>query len=98
MKKLLVIGMLGIGFLLNGCISPKTDAFLVGAGLGAGVTYYFLNGGKIDGIGKNSFSNSTQTSHQNVADTSIPAELEWYYFDRDLYEQILLNQKQSKLN
>ena len=97
MKKFLI--MLGIGFLLNGCISPKTDALLVGAGLGAGVTYYFLNGGKSDGISKVSLSNSLQNSpKQNITDTSIPSELEWYYFDRDLYEQTLLNQKQSLAN
>ena len=67
MKKILVICILGL-ILLSGCISPKTDAFLLGAGLGAGATYYFLNGGKIDGIGKNSFQG---TSQQSIADTSM---------------------------
>ena len=93
MKKILVICILGL-ILLSGCISPKTDAFLLGAGLGAGATYYFLNGGKIDGIGKNSFQG---TSQQSIADTSIPSELEWYYFNPDLQEQIFLNQKQSQI-
>ncbi|WP_104722068.1 hypothetical protein [Helicobacter mesocricetorum] len=66
---------------LQGCISPKTDAFLLGAGVGSGVTYYFLNGGKIDGISKKSLIPNKQ---ENIMDVSIPAELEWYYFESEL--------------
>ena len=66
---------------LRGCISPKTDAFLLGAGIGSGVTYYFLNGGKIDGISQKSL---TQNKQNKIVDVSIPAELEWYYFESEL--------------
>ena len=69
---------------------PKNRCFLLGAGLGAGATYYFLNGGKIDGIGKNSFQG---TSQQSIADTSIPSELEWYYFNQDLQIDIRIESK-----
>ena len=65
---------------LNGCISPKTDAFLLGAGIGAGATYYFLKGGKIDGISKKSITKESS----NIIDSSIPADLEWLYFDQEL--------------
>ncbi|AWI34284.1 hypothetical protein [Helicobacter apodemus] len=68
-------------FALGGCISPRTDAFLLGAGIGSGVTYYFLNGGKIDGISKKSL---TQNKQGKIVDVSIPAELEWYYFESEL--------------
>ncbi len=66
---------------LGGCISPKTDAFLLGAGIGSGVTYYFLNGGEIDGISQKSL---TQNKQNKIVDVSIPAELEWYYFESEL--------------
>ena len=66
---------------LEGCISPRTDAFLLGAGIGSGVTYYFLNGGKIDGISKNSLMRDKQAETKGIIDVSIPAELEWYYFE-----------------
>lgn len=72
---------------LGGCISPKTDAFLLGAGIGSGVTYYFLNGGKIDGISKKSLTQNkqnTQNQQNKIVDVSIPAELEWYYFESEL--------------
>lgn len=67
-------------FGLGGCISPRADAFLLGAGIGSGVTYYFLNGGKIDGISKNSL---TQNKQNKMVDVSIPGELEWYYFESE---------------
>lgn len=73
-----------IAISLSGCISPKTDAFLLGAGLGAGATYYFLNNGKIDGISKNGINKKPRGQ---VYDTSIPAELEWHYLEEDLFEQ-----------
>ena len=71
----------------SGCISAKTDAFLLGAGIGAGTAYYFMEGGKIDGISKKSLQYSLnknlKTSQNPLPDYSIPSELEWYYFEED---------------
>lgn len=91
--------ILGLSMLLflNGCISPKTDAFLLGAGVGAGGLYYFLNDGKIDGISSKSIRHSLRQNTKSspaldLSQTSIPSELEWYYFEEDFNESLRSSQ------
>ena len=80
--------------LLSGCISPKTDAFLLGAGIGAGTMYYFMEGGKIDGVSKKSLKYSldknlrSNSNDKRLPDYTIPAELEWYYLEEDFRQSL----------
>ncbi|CAM2864915.1 hypothetical protein [Helicobacter burdigaliensis] len=74
--------LMSVSLIFNGCISNKTDAFLLGAGIGAGATYYFMNDGKIFGYSKSGIQ--SQMQRQKPKDVSIPADLEWYYFEEDL--------------
>ena len=46
-KAMLVGSLMGILLGWSGCISVKTDAFLLGAGIGAGGMAYLLKGGKM---------------------------------------------------
>ncbi len=73
---------------LGGCISPKTDAFLLGAGIGAGTTAYFLNGGSIAGYSMRSFQNGSRNPTTAMyGDYSIPSELEWHYMGEEIFSE-----------
>lgn len=113
-KRLVLAAVLGISsFTLSGCISPVADAFILGAGAGALTTGYFLEGGKIDGISRESaqtaiyqatgLGSPANTQYQNAyaraqarsanigfasIDSSIPADLEWYYFEREMMRDL----------
>ncbi|MBX7490908.1 hypothetical protein [Helicobacter turcicus] len=96
-KKALFIGSL-IGVLVgfSGCISAKTDAFLLGAGLGAGTTAYLLNGGSIAGYSLRSFQNGDRNpTTQQYRDFSIPSELEWQYMGEEIFSEAQLQQAQG---
>ncbi|PZT48673.1 hypothetical protein B6S12_02195 [Helicobacter valdiviensis] len=82
--KFIKIGLIltSTALFFSGCISNKTDAFLLGAGIGAGATYYFMNDGKIFGYSKSGIQ--SQIQGKRPKDVSIPADLEWYYFEEDL--------------
>ncbi len=87
-----------MAMLFCGCISPKTDAFLLGAGIGAGVTAYFMKGGNIAGYSARSLQNAGESSGsmQSLPDSSIPSDLEWYYLEKEIFSDIQLqNQNQS---
>lgn len=112
--KLGAAAVLGVSsFTLSGCISPVADAFILGAGAGALTTGYFLEGGKIDGISRESAQTAmyqatglgapANTQYQNAyaraqarsanagfasIDSSIPADLEWYYFEREMMRDL----------
>ncbi|PKT76355.1 hypothetical protein [Helicobacter winghamensis] len=84
-----------VGF--SGCISPKTDAFLLGAGIGAGTTAYFLNGGSIAGYSLRSFQNRDRNpTAQQYRDFSIPSELEWQYMGEEIFSEEQLQQAQAQ--
>lgn len=98
-KKLCILGYLAcVAMLFSGCISPKTDAFLLGAGIGAGVTAYFMKGGTIAGYSARSLKSAgdSSLSAQSLPDSSIPSDLEWYYLEQEIFSDIQLqNQSQS---
>ncbi len=82
----ILISVLIFAFALSGCISPKTDAFLLGAGLGAGASAYLLNGGSIAGYSLDSFKNGSRNpSKARFQDYSIPSELEWNYLEEEFF-------------
>ncbi len=85
-----------VAVFFSGCISPKTDAFLLGAGIGAGVTAYFMKGGSIAGYSARSFQNIGESGNsQTLLDSSIPADLEWHYLEKEIFSDIQLS-KQSE--
>lgn len=76
---------LGLIFGLSGCISAKADAFLVGAALGAGTTYYLMKGGTIGGVGLNSMMG--QTRKPTLMDMSVPSDMEWILLEQDTLQE-----------
>lgn len=97
-KSFVVSYFVCVAILLGGCISPKTDAFLLGAGIGVGVTSYFMKGGSIAGYSARSFKNVGEgsASTQPLLDSSIPSDLEWYYLEKEIFSEVQLqNQNQS---
>ena len=96
-KKACIFGYLAcVAVLFGGCISPKPDAFLLGAGIGAGVTAYFMKGGEIAGYSARSLQSAGESgSAQSLPDSSIPSDLEWYYLEKEIFSDMQL-QNQSK--
>ena len=98
-KVLLVSTMTGILVGFGGCISPKTDAFLVGAALGSVTTAYLLNGGSIAGYSLRSFQNGNRnpaTADAYGRDFSIPSELEWHYMGEEIFSEAQLQNAQQR--
>lgn len=77
-KAMLVGSLIGILLGWSGCISVKTDAFLLGAGIGAGGMAYLLKGGNIGGYSLRSLQGK---SHDR--DFSIPSDLEWEFIKEE---------------
>lgn len=90
-KKMLIFSFASVlPIMLSGCISPKTDAFLLGAGIGAGATAYLLNGGSIAGYSLDSFKNGNKNPNKKeMRDYSIPSELEWYFLEEEYFNVYL---------
>ena len=66
---------LGAGILLlGGCISPKADAFLVGAGMGAGLTCMVTKGDVLCGHGSKG-NTLWERQDSNFPDASIPYDM-----------------------
>lgn len=85
-KSLCIGGVMLI--VLSGCISPKTDAFLLGAGIGAGAATYLFKGGNIGGYSLQSLQNGSRKPTQQYRDFSIPSELEWYYMGEEIFSEM----------
>lgn len=99
-KKMLIFSYFAcVAVFFSGCISPKTDAFLLGAGIGAGVTAYFMKGGSIAGYSARSFQNMGENSNlQTLSDSSIPADLEWYYLEQEIFSDIQLSKQNENVS
>ncbi|WP_299548539.1 hypothetical protein [uncultured Helicobacter sp.] len=96
-KVLFVSSLIGILVGFSGCISAKADAFLLGAGIGAGTTAYFLNGGSIAGYSLRSFQNGNRNpATQQYRDFTIPSELEWQYMGEEIFSEAQLQQVQQR--
>lgn len=72
--KWLWIGILPL--FLTGCISPKTDAFLIGAGIGAGITCMAVKGDPLCGRGSRG-ETLWERQDPNFPDASIPYDMDY---------------------
>ncbi len=99
LKKLFIFGYLAcVAMFFGGCISPKTDAFLLGTGIGAGVTAYLMKGGNLGGYSERSFKNVGSNSSASLPDSSIPADLEWHYLEKEIFSDIQLRNQSESLS
>lgn len=99
-KKWFIFGYLAcVAMFFGGCISPKTDAFLLGAGIGAGVTAYFMKGGEIAGYSARSLQSAGESSGgQSLRDSSIPSDLEWFYLEKEIFSEAQLRNQGGSLS